>query len=136
MKSKAIIILAVITVFGLVAASAWAGPWGGPRGVRGGGPGYCATTGPQSQAFLDETADLRNELATKRGEYHALMAAENPDPKRAGQLQQEMNSIREQIRTKAQDYQELGTADRHSHRGYDSRGDGWGHHRGGRGYCR
>lgn len=121
--------MVVITVFGLAAVSAWAGPWGGY--MRGGGPGYGANTGPQSQAFLDETADLRNELAGKRGEYQALMARENPDPKEAARIQQEMSRIRDQIRNKAEAYQDSSGYGRNDGRGYGGR---WGHHRGG-GYC-
>ncbi|MFW6082334.1 MAG: hypothetical protein ACOC7W_10495, partial [Desulfosalsimonas sp.] len=69
---KAFIVLALIAAVGLIATAAWAGPrGGGPWGGRGGGPGYCANMGPQSQAFMEETADLRDELAGKRGEYHA-----------------------------------------------------------------
>ncbi len=124
------IILAIIVVLGLAAVSAWAGPWGGPRG--GGSPGYGAYMGPQGQAFLDETADLRDELAAKRGEYHALMSRENPDPKEAARLQQEMSRIRDQIRTKAQSYQDPSAYGRYDNRGYGGR---WGHHKGGGGYC-
>lgn len=141
MKSKAMTILAVLAVIGLVAGAAWAGPWGGPRDGyhRGYGPGmsggYCyyGSGGPQSQAFLDETADLRKELAGKRGEYQALMAQENPDPKRASQLQQEMEQIREQLRAKARKYDNAPAYGGPSgDRGY---GGGWAHHRGPRGYC-
>lgn len=121
------IIMAVVVVLGLAAASAWAGPWGGHWGR--GGPGYGA--GPESQAFLEETADLRDELAGKRGEYQALMAGQNPDPKEAARLQQEISRIREQIRIKAQSYQDSSAYNRYGDRAYGGRG---GHHRGG-GYC-
>lgn len=123
MKSKAMIILTAIVVSGLVAAAAWGGPGGR------GGYGYGANTGPQSQAFLDETADLRNELAGKRGEYNALMSRENPDPKEAARIQQEMQKIREQIRVRAQSYQDSSADGRGNYSGR------WGHHRGGGGYC-
>ncbi|MCF8027911.1 MAG: periplasmic heavy metal sensor [Desulfobacteraceae bacterium] len=134
MMKKTATILTVLAVVGLIAGVAFAGPWGGARGGynQGYGPGANAgpcynsqNFGPQHQAFLDETADLRHELAGKRGEYHALMAHSNPDPKQAARLQQEMNSIREQIRAKARDRginAPVGT------RGYGGRG----YHRGGR----
>ncbi|MFP4668023.1 MAG: hypothetical protein ACLFMN_04420 [Desulfobacterales bacterium] len=133
MKRKAMIVLAAITMFGLLAATAWAGSWDGPRGR--GGPGYSANAGPQSQAFLEETADLRSELSAKRGEYQALMSRENPDPKKAARVQREMQEIREQIRAKAQTYQDSSEYGRYSDRG--GHGGRLGHHRGGRGggYC-
>ncbi|MFO7839984.1 MAG: hypothetical protein R6X08_10875, partial [Desulfosalsimonadaceae bacterium] len=70
-----------------------------------------------NQAFMEETADLRDELAGKRGEYQALMARENPEPERASELQREMSEIREQIRSKAQNYQAYSGNDRYGNRG-------------------
>ncbi len=134
MMKRAITILTVLAVMGLIAGVAFAGPWGGARGGyhNGYGPGghggpcyYGGNAGPEHQAFLEETADLRSELAGKRGAYHALISRENPDPERAAALQQEMSRIREQIRAKARNYEYKGTS---AARGY---GGGWGHHRGG-----
>ncbi|MFP4159104.1 MAG: hypothetical protein ACLFQ9_04710 [Desulfobacterales bacterium] len=121
---KALIVLALIATVGLIATAAWAGPGGGgQRGGWGGGPGYCANMGPQSQAFMEETADLRDELAGKRGEYQALMARENPDAERASELQREISQIREQIRSKAQNYQAYSGNDRYGDRGRDWHGN-------------
>ncbi|MFP3980097.1 MAG: hypothetical protein ACLFUY_01785 [Desulfobacterales bacterium] len=125
---KALIVLALIATVGLIATAAWAGPRGG---WGGGGSGYCANMGPQNQAFMEETADLRDELAEKRGAYQALMARENPDPERASELQREMSQIREQIRAKAQNYQAYSGNDRYGDRGHG--GHGW--HAGPRGRC-
>lgn len=125
MQKKAMIILAAIAMFGLIAGAAWAGPWGGS--------GYYNSYGTNNQAFAEETADLRSELAGKRGEYQALMSRDNPDPERAAQLQKEMVQLREQIRTKAQAYADTSEYGRYNGRGY---ADGWGHHRGGRGHYR
>ncbi|MFW6334229.1 MAG: hypothetical protein ACOC0W_03085 [Desulfosalsimonas sp.] len=128
---KALIVLALIATVGLIATAAWAGPKGG---WSGGGPGYCANMGPQSQAFMEETADLRDSLAEKRGAYQALMARENPDPERASELQREMSQIREQIRAKAQNYQAYSGNDRYGDRGHGGHG-GHGWHAGPRGRC-
>ncbi len=134
MMQKTVTILTVLVVAGLIAGVAFAGPWSGARGGynQGYGPGahagpcyYSGNPGPEHQAFLDETADLRNELAGRRGEYHALMAQDNPDPKQAARLQQEMNSIREQLQATARDYGYNAPA---GTRGYGGRG----HHMGGR----
>ena len=130
---KALIVLALIATAGFIATAAWAGPRGGGPwgGWGGGGPGYCAHMGPQNQAFMEETADLRDELAGKRGAYQALMARDNPDPERASELQREMSQIRAQIRAKAEHYQAYSGNDRYPNRGYGSHG--W--HGGPRGRC-
>lgn len=131
------IIIAMLAIIGLVAGATWAGPWGGMRagyhhGYEQGwqaGPSYTGNAGADRQAFLEETADLREELAGKRGEYNALMARDNPDPKQAATLQREIVQLREQIRAKAQAYNDSSEYGRYNGRGY---GGGWGHHRGGR----
>lgn len=131
MKGKAIITIAVMAVIGFAAVSAWAGPWGGPRGQMwgGGGPGYCLNATPEGRQFYDETAELRSELAGKQGEYRALMYGGNPDPERAGQLQREMSGIQDELRTKARQYQdETGFTPYAGRGGYAPRGG-----RGGRG---
>jgi len=99
---KLVIMLAVVGVLGLVAnqALAW-GPWG-QGGWRPMG-GYCgAYTGAAYQNSLNDTAKPRQELAVKEGEYDALMAQPNPDPKRTAQVSQEIARLQEQIQTKAQ----------------------------------
>ncbi len=53
------------------------------------------------QAFMKDTADLRQNLAVKRGEYRALMAGENPNPKEAGKLSGEIAGLKDQLREKA-----------------------------------
>jgi zinc resistance-associated protein len=104
MKKRALMIVAAIVIAGLVAGTAFAGKMGGPRAA--GDRGYCGagTYGPMSQAFAEDTYDLRKQMAVKRGEYQALMAGQNPDPARAGKLKQEMFESREQIRTKAREH--------------------------------
>ncbi|MFZ5571878.1 MAG: hypothetical protein ACOZF0_15875 [Thermodesulfobacteriota bacterium] len=71
----------------------------GPKRPASGCP---ALANPEThQKFLAETAPLREELAAKRGEYRAIMAQEDPDPKRAGELSREMTKLQDQIRLKA-----------------------------------
>jgi len=99
---KLVITLAVVGALGLVASQALA--WG-PGGQGGWCPmgGYSgAYTGGAYQSFLNDTAQLRQELAAKQGEYNALMAQPNPDPKQTAQVSQEIARLQEQIQTKAQ----------------------------------
>lgn len=110
MKKKTLMMIAALVIVGLVAGAAWAGQWGGPRGGNnrgygmnagsGGFGGYCA----MSEAFVQDTLDLRKQMAGKRGEYRALMAGQNPDPGKASQLKQELFEIREQLRAKAREH--------------------------------
>lgn len=113
-------------MFALTAGVAWAGPWSGS--------GHHGGYGVNNEAFFNETADLRSELAGKRGEYQALLAQEKPDPERAAQLRQDIVQLREQIRTKAQAYADTSDYERYDRRGYGHHRGGRGHHRGG-GYC-
>ena len=41
---------------------------------------------PAFTKFLEETADIRKEIALDRAELNALMAGENPDAKRVREL--------------------------------------------------
>ncbi|MDZ7831883.1 MAG: hypothetical protein U5L07_09055 [Desulfobacterales bacterium] len=106
MKKKMMIAITTLIALGLIAGVAWACPQCGYHGGRGwnGNPGYNNNTAPNSQQFNNETASLREELAAKRGEYNALMARDNPDPKRAARLQKEITRLHNQIQSKAQAY--------------------------------
>lgn len=83
--------------------------WGGGPGGRGGGPAYdCPNYGPAganltdeqrnqltelNKKFYDSTAQLRNQLWAKRGEFQTLMSSPNPDPAKAGALQKELSDL-------------------------------------------
>lgn len=107
---KLVIVIALVASVGLITSTAlacyWDGYYGGPMGGPAYGPwgGYAPGAAPSGayQNFLNDTAKLRQELAAKQGEYNALMAQSNPDPKKIGQLSQEMAGLHEQLRTKAQ----------------------------------
>lgn len=130
---KALIMVALIATAAIVATAAWAGPRGGWDGS---GRGYYAHMGPQNEAYMEETADLRDRLSEKRGEYQALMARENPDPERASRLQREMSQIRAEIRSKTQNHQAYYGNDRYGNRGYGDHGHGGrGWHGNSRGRC-
>lgn len=99
---KLIIAVAVVGIVGLAASQAFAwGPWGQGGWCPMGGH-YGASTGGAYQNFLNDTAQLRQELAAKQGEYNALMAQANPDPKQTAQVSQEIARLQEQIQTRAQ----------------------------------
>ncbi|MFZ3046308.1 MAG: hypothetical protein WA151_10370, partial [Desulfatirhabdiaceae bacterium] len=77
----------------------WDGYWGGSMG----GP-MAGSYGGRYQEFYDNTAQLRQDLADKQGEYNALMAAPNPDPKRAAELSREIAVLHDQLRAQARSY--------------------------------
>jgi zinc resistance-associated protein len=103
---KAGIALAVLVSLGLIASQAQTARggsyWG--CGMWGPSPGYSADVAqdPAYQQFLDETAQLRTDLAGKQAAYRALMAQADPDEKKAGSMAREIQELREQLRAKAQ----------------------------------
>jgi zinc resistance-associated protein len=101
---KLLIVMVVLVAVGFIGSQAlaclWDGYWGGP--MRGSWGGYYSNPGGSHQEFLNDTAPLRQELAAKQGEYNALMAQPNPDPKRVGQLSQEIAHIHDRLQAKAQ----------------------------------
>lgn len=85
----------------------WGGNCNGPRG----GGWYAGDRAPVDsdrdaayQKYAKDTAGIRQQLAAKQAEYTALMANDNPDPKRAGDLAGEIAGLREQLRAKAPAY--------------------------------
>ena len=99
---KITLILIAVAITGFSATQALAGR--GHQGYRDGGCIQQNLTDEQvqaRQAFMKDTAELRQSLAVKRGEYRALMAGENPDPKAAGQLSGEIAGLKNQLREKA-----------------------------------
>ena len=73
------------------------------------------------QGFYDQTLQLRQDLAAKQGEYNALMAAQDPDPKLAAKLNHQIVVLHDQLRIKARS-NNLPTA--FGNYGYSNRG-GW-----------
>ncbi len=101
---KFILILIAVAITGLTANHALAGRLHhGP--MDGTGNGSMQTmTDEQIQArqtFMTETADIRQALAVKRGEYRALMAGDNPSPEKAGLLAGNIAELKNQLREKA-----------------------------------
>ncbi len=121
MKTLAIALTLAVSL-GLLTALAWACPWdgyswGAQRDGRWGG--YYGEQGPAPSGdygkFLDETADLRKDLAAKGAEYDALMASPDPDPTRANKLSKEIFDIQAQLREKARQYDISGMRHRGPH---------------------
>ncbi len=125
MKKTLLALAAVVLLgFGAVKMADAGSGWdrgGGYYGWMGGGPGYGMMGGPaygcnggysrgettqadraKRDAFLKETETLRREMAVVGGEYQALLAQENPDPKKAGELQAKMFDLRTQLHEKAE----------------------------------
>lgn len=53
--------------------------------------------------FLDETRELRKQLAVKQAGMRALMQASQPDSAQVAQFEGELFDLREQLRAKAQE---------------------------------
>jgi zinc resistance-associated protein len=99
-KTILVIAAAFIVLIGTQAlACYWDGYWSGPMG----GP-MAGVYGDQYQGFYDKTAQLRQDLAAKQGEYNALLATSNPDSKRAAELSREISVLHDQLRTQARSY--------------------------------
>lgn len=100
---KTMLILAAISLIALIGTQAFAcymdGYWGGPMG----GP-MAGFDGGNHQEFYDKTAQLRQHLATRQGEYNALLATSNPDPKRTAELGREIAALHDQLRAQARSY--------------------------------
>jgi Spy/CpxP family protein refolding chaperone len=82
----AVAALAIIVGFSAMNASAWG--WGhgnnnmmGPGLMNGNG-----ATDEESRKFLDETKEIRVQIAADSAELNALMAGQNPDSKRVREL--------------------------------------------------
>ncbi len=125
---KLIIGLVIVATVGFIAiqvsACMWDGYYGG--GPKAGNWGGYALQGNADQDFLNETTQLRQDLAAKRGEYNALMAQPSPDPKRAAKLSQEITVLHDRFRAKAHE------------KGYSGPGRRGGHYQsqmGSHGYC-
>jgi len=118
---KAMLILAAISLITLIGTQAfacyWDSYWGGPMG----GPMAGSYDGNQ-QEFYDKTAQLRQDLAAKQGEYNALLATTNPDPKRTAELSREIAALHDQLRAQARSY----NLPAQNYAGYHGRMDGYG----------
>lgn len=135
MNKKTIISIAAILTFGILTATAMACPW---DGYQGGGWGWGGNNGAYNnnynnqgasyQKFMTETASIREKLASKNGEYNALMAGQNPDPKRAAALSAEIAGLHDQLRQKSSAYNMPGNGGYngpmpyHGYCAYDNRG--------------
>ena len=135
---------AVILVVTALAMPAFArGPgWGGGPGGRGGqgygpGSGDCPRSGAWDQnltdeqktqlsnlqkKFFDSTAQLRNQMWTKRGELQTLMSSPTPDVDKARALQKELSDLQAKM---AQERLSLQLEVRKINP--DARFGGWGH---------
>lgn len=89
MKKRGIALLLVLAIgvafaAANVSARGYCGGPGGGYGAR--GWNINPADDPVYQKFMEESADLRKSLAVDRAELNALMAGENPDPAKAGEL--------------------------------------------------
>ncbi len=133
MKKFAIAMTTLATV-ALIASTSIA--WDCPGRGAGYGPGSgknVALTQEDKEAreiFMTETVDLRKDLAAKRGQLNAIMAAEAPDAEKAAEVSKQIFEIREQLRAKAT---QAGINGPYSY-GQGCQGSSY-RGQGGRGYC-
>jgi len=117
-------ILLVLSIVGIVGFSAtsfagWGRGGGGNCPMAGGGygPGGCAGPGAgadltdeeiaalqkERNAFFEQTHDLRDKLYQKGLELRAEMAKQNPDAKKASELQKEVSGLQGELDQKTLD---------------------------------
>lgn len=97
---KSIVALTMVLSLGLsisaVSAYAWYG--GGPGGGYGPRGGYGVNVDDAAyQKFMDETAQIRKDLAVDRAEMNALMAGANPDPAKVREIAGRLTDNREKL---------------------------------------
>ncbi len=56
------------------------------------------------EKLMSETVELRKQMVEKKAAMRAVMAAETPDATKASKLAGELFDLKEQFRTKAQEY--------------------------------
>jgi zinc resistance-associated protein len=116
------------------------GGWGGGPGINcpnyGGGYGQNLTDEQKGQMdnlykkFFDDTAQLRNQIWTKRGELQTLLSSPNPDPAKAKALQKELSDLKAKMAqerlTLQMEERKINPDARFGGRGYGPRGYGRG----------
>jgi zinc resistance-associated protein len=100
-KMSLAVLLALALSMGL-AASSWAGPGGGGGGCRFMNltPDQCGKLFDLKQKFMNDTANLRKQMAVKRAELASLWRTEKPDEKAIIAKQKELNTLRGQMQEK------------------------------------
>ncbi len=103
---KISLVIAITLAMAFIGTQAFACYWDGYWGGYGCGPmnGFYADNSANYQDFYDDTAQLRQTLAEKRREYHAIMSNENPDPQMITELNQEIRELHDQLSAKARSY--------------------------------
>lgn len=108
-KMKKKILLSAIMTTGLAlaitqAATASPGYRGSPQGCQQMMEGYQnQVTQKAKEKLLNETTEIRKQIAQKRAAMRATMQSENPDVNAVAVLAGELFDLREQMRVKAQE---------------------------------
>lgn len=130
---KTITTLTIVSILalGVGSAFAWGGGYGSCPGFgngngyghRGGGMGYGSHMNqpatPEFQQFLDETTDLRAQLAADHVKLRAQMHSATPDNARIEQLTASITKAQTELRQKAN---EAGIQANNGRRGFGHRG--------------
>jgi hypothetical protein len=89
----------------------------------------------QRNTFFKATEDLRQDLYAKQLELRSELAKENPDPKRASNIQNDISKLQAQLDQKRIDHMvEMRKINPNTGRGFMGRG-GMGYGAGQGGYC-
>jgi len=142
MKKRLITLGGIVLVITALALPAFArGPgWGGGPGTNcpyyGGRYGQNLTDEQKGQLdnlhkkFFDDTAQLRNQIWTKKGELQTLLSSPNPDPAKAKALQKELSDLKAKMAQERLTLQmeelKINPDARFAGRGYGPRGYGRG----------
>jgi hypothetical protein len=108
---KVLISLAVVAILAIGVAvyaqgSGWGGNYGHPgygyhtMGTGYGGPMMGWRGGGYDQKYLDETADVRKELNTKRFEYFEAIRNPKTDPETVTKLENEIGNLQSKLYAK------------------------------------
>jgi zinc resistance-associated protein len=102
-KSPLILMLLALLAMTVMATTASARQWG--CDMMGGGPALTPEQAAQAfdlrQKFLQDTVDVRRQMAVKRAELRTLWQAEKPEDKQILAKQKELAALKAQLQEKA-----------------------------------
>jgi len=114
---KVLTTLGILVLVGFLAAPVFAHRWGGDKNYGGPGAGPCwidsgdltdsqrAELDKLYQQFVDDTAKMREEIWNKSAELDNLLDSSTPDPKKAKDLQREINSLKAKMSDKRVEFE-------------------------------
>ena len=147
---KVLTTLGILVLVGFLTAPVFAHRWGGGKNYGGPGAGPCWSEGGDvsesqraeldklHQQFVDGTAKMREQIWEKSAELNTVLNSSDPDAKKAQALQKEISNLKAKMGEQRLNFElearkiapnarfGRGYARGHGHRGYGSRGHGYG----------